>query len=251
MDVQAFLGFVNFYWRFIRDFSAKARPLFDLIRSEQVWTWSGKEQAAFEDLKTAVTTAPVLVSPQESDPFQIEVDSSDFATGAVLSQKSTTDRKWHPVAFDSKSLSSVEWNYEIHDKEMLAIIRVLEEWRHFLEGATHPVEIWTDHKNLEYFMTAKKLNRRQACWSLHLTRFDFLLHHCPGRTMGKLDTLSRRADHGNGASDNENVVLLRPEFLAVHALEGVELTGIEQKILSDICKRNRNGDQEEPIAKAA
>jgi len=145
----------------------------------------------------------------------------------------------------------VERNYEIHDKEMLAIIRALEEWRHFLEGATHPVEIWTDHKNLEYFMTAKKLNCRQARWSLHLARFDFLLHHRPGRTMGKLDVLSRRADHGNGASDNENVVLLRLEFLAVRALEGVELTGVEQKILSDICRGNQNGDQEEPIAKAA
>jgi len=145
----------------------------------------------------------------------------------------------------------MEQNYEIHDKEMLAIICVLEEWRHFLEGATHPVEIWTDHKNLEYFMTAKKLNRRQAHWSLHLARFDFLLHHCPGRTMGKPDALSRRADHGNGASDNENVVLLRLEFLAVCALERVELTGVEQKILSDICKGNWNGDQEEPIAKAA
>jgi len=145
----------------------------------------------------------------------------------------------------------VERNYEIHDKEMLAIICALEEWRHFLEGATHPVEIWTDHKNLEYFMTAKKLNRRQARWSLHLARFDFLLHHCPGRTMGKPDALSRRANHGNGASDNENIVLLQLEFLAVRALEGVELTGVEQKILSDIRKGNRNGDQEEPIAKAA
>jgi len=251
MDVQAFLGFVNFYQRFIRDFSTKARPLFDLTRSEQVWTWSRKEQAAFEDLKTVVTTAPVLVSPQESDSFQIEANSSDFATGVVLSQQSTTDGKWHPIAFYSKSLSSMERNYEIHDKKMLAIIRGLEEWRHFLEGATHPVEIWTDHKNLEYFMTAKKLNHCQARWSLHLARFDFLLHYRPGRTMGKPDALSRRADHGNGASDNENVVLLRPEFLAVRALEGVELTGIEQKILSDICKGNRNGDQEEPIAKAA
>jgi len=92
-DVQAFLGFMNFYQRFIRDFSTKARPLFDLKRSEQVWTWSGKEQAAFEDLKTAVTTAPVLVSPQESDPFQIKANSADFATGAVLSQQSTMDGK--------------------------------------------------------------------------------------------------------------------------------------------------------------
>jgi len=133
-------------------------------------------------------------------------------------------------------------DYKIHDKEMLAIIHVLEEWRHFLEGTTHPVEIWTNHKNLEYFMTAKKLNHRQACWSLHLARFDFLLHHCPRRTMGKLDALSRRANHGNGVSDNENIVLLQPEFLAVCALEGVELTGVKQKILSDIRKRNWNGD---------
>jgi len=207
-DVQAFLGFMNFYWRFIQDFSAKARPLFDLTCSEKVWMWSRKEQVAFEDLRTAVTTAPVLVSSQESDPFWIEADSSDFATGAVLSQQSTTDRKWHPVAFYSKSLSSVERNYEIHNKEMLAIIHALEEWRYFLEGVTHLVEIWTDHKNLEYFMMAKKLNRCQAHWSLHLARFDFLLHHRPRCTMGKPDTLSRRADHGNGASDNENVVLL-------------------------------------------
>ena len=162
MDVKTFLGFVNFYQRFIWDFSAKSRPLFDLTCSEHVWTWSRKEQAAFEDLKTVVTTALVLVSSQELDPFQIEADSSDFATGAVLSQQSMTDRKWHPVVFYSKSLSSVERNYEIHDKEMLAIICALEEWRHFIEGATHLVEIWTDYKNLKYFMTAKKLNHCQA-----------------------------------------------------------------------------------------
>ena len=85
------------------------------------------EQVAFEDLKTVVTTAPVLVSLQESDPFQIEADSSDFATGAVLSQQSMMNGKWHPVVFYSKSLSSMERNYEIHDKEMLAIIHALEE----------------------------------------------------------------------------------------------------------------------------
>jgi len=163
---------------------------------------------AFEDLKMAVTTAPVLMSSQDSEPFRVEADSSDFTTGAVLSQQSTTDGKWHPVVFYSKFLSSVERNYKIHDKEMLAIIHVLEKWRHFLEGVTYLVEIWTDHKNLEYFMTAKKLNCWQARWSLHLVRFNFLLHHRPGRTMGKLDALSRRANHGNGALDNENIVLL-------------------------------------------
>jgi len=140
-DVQAFIGFVNFYCCFIRDFSTIARPLFDLTHSDQAWNWDAKEQEAFEGLKMAVTTAPVLVSPQDSEPFRIEADSSDFASGAVLSQRLPEEEKWHPVAFYSKSLSLVERNYEIHDKEMLAIIRALEEWRHFLEGARHPVEI--------------------------------------------------------------------------------------------------------------
>jgi len=155
------------------------------------------------------------------------------------------------VAFYSKSLLPVEQNYEIHDKEMLAIIRALEEWRHFLEGARHPVEIWMDHKNLEYIMTAKKLNCCQAHWSLYLARFNFKLVHCPGRCMGKPNVLSRRLDHGNGASDNENMVLLRPEFLTVRALKGVQLEGPERDILREVRQGNRNGDQEELVAKAA
>jgi len=93
------------------------------------------------------------------------------------------------VAFYSKSLSLVEQNYEIYDKEMLTIICVLEEWRHFLKGAWHPLEIWMDHKNLEYFMMAKKLNHRQAHWSLYLAHFDFKLIHHPECSIGKPDTL--------------------------------------------------------------
>jgi len=138
----------------------------------------------------------------------------------------------------------VERNYEIHDKKMLAIIYALEEWRHFLERVWHLVEIWTDHKNLEYFMTAKKLNRRQARWSLYLA-------HCPGRSMGKLDALSWRPDHSKGTSDNEDVVLLWPELLAVQALEGVQLEGLERDILREIRQGNQKEDQEELVAKAA
>jgi len=250
-DVQAFIGFVNFYRRFIRDFSTIARPLFDLTRSDQAWNWDAKEQEAFEGLKMAVTTALVLVSPQDSEPFCIKADSSDFASGAVLSQRLPGEEKWHPVAFYSKSLSPVERNYKIHDKEMLAIIRALEEWRHFLEGAQHLVEIWTDHKNLEYFMTAKKLNRHQAHWSLYLAHFDFKLIHCPGHYIGKPNALSRRPDHGKGASDNEDMVLLRPELLAIRALEGVQMEGLEKGILKKIRQGNQRGNQEEPVAKAA
>jgi len=92
-DVQAFIGFVNFYHRFIRDFSTIARPLFNLTRSNKAWNWDTKKQDAFERLKAAVTTAPVLVSPQDSEPFRIEADSSDFTSGAVLSQQLPREEK--------------------------------------------------------------------------------------------------------------------------------------------------------------
>ena len=133
---------------------------------------------------------------------------------------------------------------------MLAIIRALQEWRHFVEGAEHKCEIWTDHKNLEYFMTAKQLNRRQARWSLYLSRFDFVLQHRPGKSMGKPDALSRRSDHGTGADDNSDVVLLTPKLFAVRTLEGLEFTGPEQDILRDI-RRGTKQPKEEPVARAA
>jgi hypothetical protein len=248
-EVQSFLGFTNFYRRFIKDFSEHARPLFDLTRNDTKWHWGPNEQSAFDKLKQSVTSAPVLISPDSTRPFRIEADSSDFATGAVLSQVCPEDGKWHPVAFFSKSLSSVERNYEIHDKEMLAIIRALQEWRHFVEGAEHQFEIYTDHKNLEYFMSAKQLNRRQARWSLYLARFDFLLHHKPGKSMGKPDALSRRADHGTGEDDNSDITLLTPKFFAVRALEGLQTVGPEVDILRDIRKGSRD-PEEEPVAKA-
>jgi RNase H-like domain found in reverse transcriptase/Reverse transcriptase (RNA-dependent DNA polymerase) len=121
-EVQSFLGFTNFYRQFIKDFSHHARPLFDLTKNDVKWHWTPKEQSAFDSLKSAVTSTPILASPDNSCHFCISADSSDFATGAVLSQLSAESGKRHPVAFLSKSLSPVERNYEIHDKEMLAII---------------------------------------------------------------------------------------------------------------------------------
>jgi hypothetical protein len=146
-DVQQFLSFMNFYRRFIRAFSNIAQPLFDLTKKGVAWTWTAASAAVFQALKDAVTTEPVLILLDDSRPYRLEADSSDRATGAVLSQQGT-DGKWRPVAFYSKSLNDVQRNYMIHDKEMLAIIRALEKWRHFLEGAQHSVEIWTDHKHL-------------------------------------------------------------------------------------------------------
>ncbi len=159
-EVQSFLGFVNFYRWFIERFSHIARPKFDLSKKDAPFVWSPECDAAFAALKVKVTEAPVLILLNERQPFRVKLDSSDFASGGVLQQLLEEDGKWHPVVFLSKSLSPVEWNYEVHDKELLAVMRSLEQWQHFLEGAKHLVEIWTDHKNLEYFRMAQNLNRR-------------------------------------------------------------------------------------------
>jgi hypothetical protein len=178
--VQSFVSFINFYRRFIPDFSHHVRALFDLTMKDVRFIWGLPQEDSFMKLKELVTLAPVLVLPDDDLPFRLEADGSSITTGAVLSQQSVDDNAWHPVAFLSKALNPVEHNYKNHDTEMLPIIRGLEEWRHYLEGARHPVEIWTDHKNLEYFRVAQKLNRRQVRWSLYLSRFDFMLHQKPG-----------------------------------------------------------------------
>ena len=132
-ELQSFLGFCNYYRRFIRDFSHIARPLHRLT-GDVPWEWTLEQQLAFEELKLRITSDPVLIIPNDDNPFRVEADASNFATGAVLSQQAA-DGKWHPVAFFSKSLNEAERNYEIYDKELLAIMLALEEWRQYLLGA--------------------------------------------------------------------------------------------------------------------
>jgi len=160
-DVQKFLGLANYYCRFIEGFASVARPLHDLVKKDQKWNWMERQEKAFKELKEWFMKEPVLAAPDIDKKMRIEVDVSDYMTGGVLSME-CKDGLWRPVAFLSKSLNETERNYEIHDKEMLAIVRGLEVWRHLLEGAQFKFEIWMDHKNLEYFMKTQKLNRRQA-----------------------------------------------------------------------------------------
>ena len=132
-----------------------------MMRKETKWSWGEKQQKAFKELKERFTTEPVLVTPDLDRKTRVEADALDFATGGVLSMK-CKDERWRPVAYIFKLLNEAERNYKIHNKEMLVIIQCLKVWRHFLEKAKNQFEIWTDHKNLEYFMKAQKLNQRQA-----------------------------------------------------------------------------------------
>ena len=155
--MQKFLGLANYYRWFVKDFAKIAKPLHKMTRKKTKWNWGERQQRAFEGLKEKFMTEPVLVTSDLNKEMRVEVDVSDFVTGGVLSMK-YKDEKWRPVTNISKSLNEAKRNYEIHDKEILVIIWYLEAWRHFLEGAKDWFEIWTDHKNLEYFMKAQKLN---------------------------------------------------------------------------------------------
>jgi len=191
----------------------------------------------FERLKAVFTTEPILAILDINKEMRVEADALYYATGGVLLTK-YEDGKWRPVAFISKSLNTIEWNYEIHNKEMLAVIRCLEAWRYYLEGVKLEFEIWTDHKNLQYFMTSQKLNCRQARWALYLLRFNFTLKHILGKSMGKADGLSRRLDWQEGVEkDNENQKLVKLEWI-----RGVE-TIIEEENLKERIKRAQEGDE--------
>ena len=193
-ETQSFLGFANFYQRFIRDYSRVAKPLMDLTKKNEKWTWSNEAQAAFEELKKRFTSAPILAHFDPTKPVIIETDASDFAIGAVLSQRDE-EHRLHPVAFHSRKFQPAEINYEVHDKELLAVVDAFKHWRRYCEGAEHQIRVLSDHQNLEYFTTTKALNRRQARWAHELAGINFRLDYRPGSKNGKLDTLSRRAEH--------------------------------------------------------
>jgi hypothetical protein len=217
-QTRGFLGFGNFYRRFIRHFSDIAKPLNDLLKKDRKFDWTSVCQKAFDKLKKRFTEEPVLMMPDHTKPFQIECDASKYASGAVLTQlDSNGDR--HPCAFISKTFSPTERNYEIYDRELFAIIRALEEWRHYIQGSPHTTTILSDHKNLTYYREARKLNRRQARWSLYLSEFDIKLVHTPGHKMIQSDALSRRPDFvPENDTDNEDMTML-PDKLFINLID--------------------------------
>ncbi|KAK3517178.1 hypothetical protein QTP70_000771 [Hemibagrus guttatus] len=188
-ELQRFLGFANFYRRFIRNYSSVAGPLTSLLRGKpKRLTWTDKARAAIQQLKTCFTTAPILRHPDPDRSFVVEVDASSSGLGAVLSQKHGDPGSFTPAA--------------------------LEEWHHWLEGARHLFQVLTDHRNLEYLHGAKCLNPRQARWALFFTRFLFTVSYRPGSKNGKLDALSRQFEAAN-ESRQPDLILLATAMLVL------------------------------------
>ena len=189
--VRSFLGFANFYRNFIINFATLAGPLQELKKKNATFRWSVDHQNTFNSLKRLFINAPILAMWQENRPTVLETDASGWATGGCLFQYNETGHL-NPIAYFSKKLSPIECNYDIHDKELLAIIRCLEELRGELMGLESPFVTLTDHKNLQYFMTSKKLVERQIRWSQFLSEFKFKLKFRAGKHGPVPDALSRK-----------------------------------------------------------
>src|SRR5258707_15006155 len=157
-DVQAFLGFANFYQRFIHDYLETTLPLNHLCKKSTTWCFGVEEAKAFQNLKKAFGSAPVLAHWAPDLPMMVETDASNCVIVGILSVTTEDGEIW-PVAFYSRTLQSAEWNYDMHDKELLVIYEAFKSWQHFLEGSATAIDMVTDHRNLEYFTSTRKLTR--------------------------------------------------------------------------------------------
>ena len=137
--------------------------------------------------------APILASFDPEKKIILKTDASDQALGSCLSQPDAEGRL-HLVAYRSRKFSGPELNYDVHNKELLAIVDAFEEWRAYLKGSRHPIVVYSDHKNLSYFTTTKKLNQQQVRWAELLASFNFQIHYWKGSKNGRADALSQRSD---------------------------------------------------------
>ena len=171
--VHTFLGFANFYCKFIPKYSNIIAPIVLLTCKDHSWSWTTPQQLAFDSLCSIFSSTPILCIPDVSCPFSLMMDASLLVASTVLMQPDTTG-DLHPCAYFSKTFSAAEQNYDIYDHKLLAIILALAEWKQYLQGTPHHVSVLTNHKNLLYLKDPHKLSCHQACWSLFLQDFDIV-----------------------------------------------------------------------------
>src|SRR6266481_6820409 len=233
-DIQSFLGFANFYRRFIYEYSRIAVPLTWLTHKGVAWHFTDKCHLAFQTLKKAFTTTSVLTHWMPDTPITVKTDASDYMLAAILSI-TTPSSELHPVAFHSRTFHEPERNYDVHDKELLAIFEAFTRWRHYLEGSGTPIDVVTDHRNLQYFSTTKILMRHQARWSEYLSRFNLIICFCPGKLGTKPNTLTRRWDvylkEGNSDYATANPQNLHPVFTSEQLALSLHTTSLSIPVL--------------------
>ncbi|KAK1645170.1 hypothetical protein QYE76_062975 [Lolium multiflorum] len=182
--VRAFLGLAGYYRRFVEGFSSIARPMTQLLKKDKKFEWTDKCEESFQKLKSRLTTAPILIMPDITKPFDVYCDASKIGLGCVLMQEGKV------ISYLSRQLKQHEQNYPTHDLELAAVVLALKVWRHYLMG--NRCDIYSDHKSLKYIFTHKELNMRQRRWIELIKDYDLEIHYHPGKANVVADALSRQ-----------------------------------------------------------
>ena len=164
-----------------------------MTKKEQPFHWECEQREAFEKLKKQFILAPILASFNPKRKIILKTYTSNQALGSCLSHPDA-EKQLHPVAYRSRKFSGPELNYDVHNKELLAIVDTFEKWRAYLEKSRHPIVVYSDRKNLSYFTTTKKLNQRQVRWAELLASYNFQIHYWKGSENRRADALSQRSD---------------------------------------------------------
>jgi hypothetical protein len=214
-EVRKFLGFTGYYRYFIKDYSKIACPLLQLTHLTTPWTWGESEREAFETLWKAMINKPVLRQPDFTKPFFLLMDASAYGVGAILSQEggstnpnSNRKPKLHPVAYYSATFTETECNYNIYERELLAIMKAITHWQPYLIWTKEPFTILMDHANLLHWKSPWKLNHRTARWHRELQDYNFKLQHVPGKLHTAADALSRPTGADEGKDDNQQMTMI-------------------------------------------
>lgn len=208
--VREFIGFCNFYKGHVDHFSDIAIPLTALMGPKTPWKWGNEEQLSFDMLKNAILLAPITKPQDPEEDTEVNTDASDGAIAGCVQQRDKNGTL-RPLGFYSRKLNAAEQNYTVHDKELLAIVKTFEHFRHWLHGTKNPVTVWSDHSALKHFLTTTKLTQRHARWAEKLGEFRFQIRHVPGRQNQAADALSRQWSHGKEQTFGGNTSPLREE----------------------------------------
>jgi hypothetical protein len=243
-EVQKFLGFTGYYRYFIKDYLKIARPLLQLTHLMSTWHWNKDEQTAFETLCQAMINKPVLRQPNFTKPFFLLTDASAYGVGAILSQeggsltlKPNQKPKLHPITYYLATFTETECNYNIYERELLAIIKAISHWQPYLIWTKEPFTILTDHANLLHWKSPRKLNRQTAHWHGELQDYNFRLQHIPGKLCTAADALSQPTGANEGKDDNQQMTMI-PEAAFIR-LAGPDSDGSIKHTISIIQNQNR------------
>jgi RNase H-like domain found in reverse transcriptase/Integrase zinc binding domain len=230
-QVRSTLRVFGYQRPFIRGFANIAKPLTKLTKKDVPFAWTPHCTAAIQQLKQIVLSDPVLQQPHPDHPYTLEVDASQYATRAILQQPDETGHLC-PVGYDSQTFNDAERGYDIHDRELLVVIRGLLAWHHLLVGSPHKLRVLTDHSNLTYYRHPQKISRHVARYLPKLAEFDFELVYKPGTT-NKADHLSRRPNYDDGSLNNQDVTVLLPHlFIHVTMVSDLERLILDAQLAS-------------------